>query len=302
MKRKYFAFAIAGIVSIPLWLWGAWVLTPKRKLVVAIIDKTEFEKKGRQHMALTWVLNNERYSKTRNKLYDVSNDYYGFYPQEKSAYKIKGLERFSSPQLEQLSNDCDVAYLVDTYGVYNSDLPQNNNSINKGTGIVYGGMSQQDIDFLKKVKNKKKLIISEHNILGSPTPPAVRKQFEEMFALNWSGWIARYFDSFDAAENKDLPVWLVNNYKVRNGGKWPFTKAGIAFINELGDVVVLEDVEDLNNPVPFIKATPYAQATLHLPEYIKFPFWLLRLIRWWLPSISATQKKADVNWQQTISQ
>src|SRR5437868_9552074 len=136
MKRKYIIFSAAGIVSIPFWMWGAWVITPKKKLVLAIVDKTESVQKGRQHMALTWVLNNEKYTKTHKKLYDVSNDYFGFYPKQKSEYRIKGLERFSSAQLEQLSNDCDVAYYADTSGVYNNDLTDQNNSINKGAGII----------------------------------------------------------------------------------------------------------------------------------------------------------------------
>ncbi|MCW3111899.1 MAG: hypothetical protein JWR18_295 [Segetibacter sp.] len=273
MKRKYILFFMAGIVSIPFWLWGAWLLTPKKKMVLAIIDKTESIKKGRQHMGLTWVLNNEKYTKTHRKLYDVSTDYFGFYPKGKSEFKIRGLERFSSLQLDQLSEDCDVAYYADTYGVYNSDLEEQNNSINKGTGIIYGGMTQHDIDFLQKIKSKKKLIISEYNILESPTSPAIRKQFENTFGLTSSGWTCRYFDSFDPSENKDLPSWIINNYKVRHGGDWPFKEAGLAFVNSTGEIVILEDLVHLNNPLPNISVTPSERNSFHVPDNVKFPFW-----------------------------
>lgn len=272
-RKKYIFFFIATIVSIPFWLWGAWLLTPKKKMVLAIVDKTESEQKGRQHMALTWVLNNEKYTKTSQKLYDVSTDYFGFYPKEKSEFKIRGLERFSAPQLDQLSEDCDVTYYVDTYGVYNSDLKEQNNRINKGTGIIYGGMTEQDIEFLQKMKSKKKLIISEYNILETPTSPAIRKQFENTFGLTWSGWTCRYFDSFDPSKNSGLPGWIINNYKVRHGGDWPFKKSGLAFIHHTGEIVILEDLVHSNNPLPNITLTPSGKNSLRLPDYVKFPFW-----------------------------
>ncbi|MDQ6813585.1 MAG: hypothetical protein M3040_07615 [Bacteroidota bacterium] len=272
MKKKYFIFFAACLGSVPFLFWGAWLVTPKKKLVVAIVDKTEFERSGRQHLGLTWVLNNEKYSKTHKKLYDAATDYFGFYPKGKSEYKIKGLERFSSAQLEALSNDCDATYYVDSYGVYHSDL-RVDNAINKGTGIIYGGMSQNDIDFLKKIKNRHKLIISEFNILEAPTPPAIRKQFETEFGLTWSGWACRYFDSFDPSENKEIPRWLINSYKVKNGGNWPFKKAGLAFVNAAGNVVILEDMVDLKDPLPFIITNKSTHNRSELPENIKFPFW-----------------------------
>lgn len=273
MKRKLVIFCLVGIISIPFWMWVAWLITPNKKMVVAIIDKTESVREGRQHMSLTWVLNNEKYSKTHKKLYDVSNDYYGFYPTKKSEFKIKGLERFSSSQLEQLSNDCDVAYYADTYGIYNKDWAEQNNLPERGAGMIYGGMSQQDIDFLKKVKSKKKLVISEYNILESPTTAEIRKQFENLYGFKWSGWTCRYFDSFDPSENKDLPSWVVNNYKVRNAGKWPFTKSGLAFVSSLGEVVILEDLVHLDNPLPFISLSKSEQTNFHLKDNVKFPFW-----------------------------
>jgi hypothetical protein len=273
MKRKFLFFSVVGIISIPFCMWGAWLITPNKKLVLAIVDKTESMREGRHHMALTWILNNEKYSKTHKKSYDVSNDYYGFFPIKKSEYKIKGLERFSSAQLEQLSDDCDLAYYVDTYGVYSNDLADQNNDVNKGTGFIYGGMSQQDLDFLKKIKSKKKLIIAEYNTLQSPTPIEIRKQFETAFGLKCSGWTCRYFESLDPVENKDLPMWVVNNYKLRNAGKWPFTKPGLAFVSTMGEVVVLEDLVHLNNPVPFISIAKSEQNYFKVDDNVKFPFW-----------------------------
>ena len=273
MKRKYLIFCAAGVISIPIWMWGAWLLTPKKKMVLAIINKTEATPKSRQHLALTWLLNNEKYTKTRKKLYDLRSDYFGFYPSGDASYKIKGMERFSSGQLDQLSNDCDGAYYVDTYGVYGSDLAEEGSGSRKKTGLIYGGLSAQDMNFLRRLKSRNKLIIAEFNTLEAPTGVNIRKEFENEFGLRWSGWTCKYFESLDPTENKELPHWLVTNYKVRNKGKWPFKKDGLAFVDSIGGVVILEDFIHLNNPVPNIQTPKEQQKQLHLPESIKFPFW-----------------------------
>jgi hypothetical protein len=272
MLRKYIILSALAIASVPFWLWGAWLATPKKKMVVAIVDKSEYQKEGREHMSLTWVLNNERYTKTHKKEYSISGDYFGFHPKKKSEYKINGLERFSSMQLDQLSNDCDIAYYADTYGVYTHNL-QNQKSSTNNPEIVYGGMSQQDINFLKRVKSRKKLIISEYSLLQPPTSTDIRRQYENMFGLKWSGWACKYFYSLDTLENKEIPSWIVDGYKARNSGKWPFKNAGLTFVGSSNEVVILEDYKHLNDALPYIRREPDAPKYIDLTDDIKFPFW-----------------------------
>src|SRR5579872_2859980 len=103
-KRHLLLFYIFPIIlSFPLWMWGAWYFTPKTKLVVAIVDKTVLDRDGQEHISLTWLLNNLRYTKTSSDLYHISDDYFGFFPKDNQKFRIKGLERFSSQQLNQLS-------------------------------------------------------------------------------------------------------------------------------------------------------------------------------------------------------
>ncbi len=40
----------------------AWVIWPKKKFTIAIIDKTVLKREGQEHISLTWVLNNQKYS------------------------------------------------------------------------------------------------------------------------------------------------------------------------------------------------------------------------------------------------
>src|SRR6185369_13439183 len=56
-------------------------------------------------------------------------------------------------------------------------------------------------------------------------------------------------------------------------GAWPFHKDGIAFVNNSGVVVILENGTDLNDPLPHIVANMVGKLELDLPATIKYPFW-----------------------------
>lgn len=253
-------------------MWIAWLLTPKTKLVVAIVDKTVLTSKGQEHISLNWVLNHEKFTKTSEKMYEVDHDYFGFFPQGKEKFKLKGLERFSNSQLNQLSNDADLVYFTDTYGIYNNEWFKSGD-INERSGMLYGGLSNNDMEILRLMKEKKKPVIAEFNTIGSPTKEANRRRFEEMFQLKWTGWTARYFDNLDIRDNAEIPAWLINNYKKDHHQKWPFTKPGIAFVNNEEKVVILEKDTDLTDAMPYIVTTPEFQETYGLPNKIKYLFW-----------------------------
>ena len=202
LNRWYGRLAVFTIVLLPLWMWLFWRLTPKRKLVVAIIDKTVLTTKGQEHISLNWVLNQERFAKNKTELYQHEKDYYGFFPLNDHKFRLKGLERFSGDQLEQLSNDADVAYLTDAYGIYNNEWYQRGDAKER-SGILYGGMSEKDLYFLKQMRAKHKLIITEFDCLGSPTPDILRSDFEKNFGVRWTGWIGRYFRSEERRVGKE---------------------------------------------------------------------------------------------------
>ncbi|MBS1501222.1 MAG: hypothetical protein JST32_04120 [Bacteroidetes bacterium] len=265
-------YVLPALIIFPLVMFLVWVFTPKTKLVAAIVDKTSLDESGQEHISLTWVLNHYRYTKTPDEGYSVGHDYFGFFPKDDEKFRLKGLERFSSDQLRQLSDDADLAYYTDTYGVYKNDWYTAKGETGQ-KGLLYGGLSSQDVEFLQDMKNRHKLIITEFNTIGSPTNADNRNKFEKMFGMHWTGWTARFFDSFDTLKNKELPAWLVTNYKKEHAQKWPFHKAGLAFVNDAGNVVILEDSTHLTNPVPRIITFKYGQKELSLPENMKYPFW-----------------------------
>ncbi len=271
-KRRILMFFVAAIVLLPLWMWLAWLLTPKTKLVIAIVDKTVLDKSAQEHISLNWVLNNQRFTKTAAISYNITHDYFGFFPADSEKYRIKGLERFSSEQLKQLTADADVAYFTDTYGIYRNEWFRKVN-INERSPILYGGMSAQDIEFLRDMKAAHKLVITEFNSIGSPTSADIRNKFEQLFAMHWTGWTARYFDNLDTAINRELPHWLIHNYKDQHGHNWPFHKAGVAFVSNSDQVFILEDGTHLADPVPRIVTAGYGQKNLSLPENMKYPYW-----------------------------
>ncbi|WP_026998219.1 hypothetical protein [Flectobacillus major] len=259
-----------AIILLPLWLWLAWFFTPKRKMVVATVDKTVLTSEGQEHISLTWILKHLKFTKTSTKLYQIE-DYFGFFPQKDQHYQVKGLERFTDSQLEQLSTDADMAFFTDTYGIYRQEWFAGKSQTER-SGILYGGMSEQDLFLLRKMKEKHKLVMMEFNDINSPTSPNIRRGFENDFGMQWTGWIGRYFDSLDTTVNVELPRWLVRNY-IKQHGSWKFNKSGIAFVSDTDQVVVLENETHLDTEVPFMVCNKEGQEYYGLPQNIKYPYW-----------------------------
>ncbi len=271
MKKISTARAIFYFLLLsPVWMWLAWFFTPKKKMVVAIVDKTVLTKEAQEHSSLTWMLKHLRFTKTSSKVYNIE-DYFGFFPQADQKYQVKGLERFTNSQLDQLSNDADMAFFTDTYGIYREEWFAGKSQTER-SGILYGGMSDQDLYLLRKMKSQHKLIMTEFNVINSPTGTGVRRGFENEFGVKWTGWIGRYFAKLDTTNNAEIPKWLVRSY-VKQRGAWPFRKPGIAFVNENDQVVVLENEKHLETEVPFMVCNQEGQDYYGLPESIKYPYW-----------------------------
>src|SRR3569833_942521 len=150
-KRKLLQLIIPALIIYPIVMWLGWFFTPKKKLVVAIVDKTVLNTDAQEHTSLWWILNHNRFTKTATQSYKNSRDHFGFFPKDDEKFKLKGLERFSSEQLKQLSNDADLAYFTDTYGIYRNEWYSQKQSTER-SNLIYGGMSAQDIEFLQDMK------------------------------------------------------------------------------------------------------------------------------------------------------
>jgi hypothetical protein len=272
MLKRIILAVLALILLAPLFMWLTWFFTPNTILIAAIVDKTVLTNEVQKHKSLTWVLNHENYTKTPTKSYRPDKDYFGFFPLKESKFKIKGLERFSSDQLKQLSLDADLVYFTDTYGIYNNEW-YSGKGVKEQTGMLYGGLSEKDIQLLELMKARKKLIIAEFNTIGSPTDSLNRDRFENSFGIRWTGWTGRFFDNLDTTVNKEIPQWLINSYKKTHQNQWPFKKSGIAFVSNTGQVNILEEGKHLIDPMPVIVSNSYGQRNLALPTRINYTTW-----------------------------
>lgn len=272
--NSHYAFGTLMVLFflLPLWMSIYWYLSPNRKLVVAIIDKSLYSEQGKQHVSLNWVLGQEKFSKTNKQQYQQTKDYFGFFSSNKEKFVLKGLEQFSANQLEQLSKDADLAYFTNSYGVFKNDA---HGQADQGNGLFLQqtGMSSQDLQLLSSMKSKGKLVIVEFNATAPPTSPKVRSDFELLFGIKWTGWIGRYFNSFDISKNKELPEWLIKDYKAQHKGIWPFKKGGIAFVHSDKRIVILEEEIDLTSPYPEIVANNEGVTKFHLKESTTYTYW-----------------------------
>jgi hypothetical protein len=271
MKGRGYVILIILLFT-PLWMWIAWLFTPKKILNVVIVDKTVLNTKCTEHCSFTWILDNQRYCKPDMHLYSIPKDYYGFFPKEDKKYETHGLETLSYPELDSLAGVADVTYFTDTYGIYYNEWYLHHDEKERSR-IIYGAMNEKDLYFLRGMKNNKKLILTEFNDIESPTSGSVRKEFEEMFNIKWTGWVGRYFDQLDTLKTDEIPEWMIHGYMQQHDNKWNFSGPGIAFVNEDNRIEVLEHDKDLKTPVPVIE-TPEKWANYYsVLTRMKYPYW-----------------------------
>ena len=286
MKEKLIAIISVVVVILilltPVFMRLGWKYSKKKASNVFILDKTVLNHTHQEHISFNWVLNNHRLVKPDGNIYTPMHDYYGFFPDEKGGYEIYDIKSKTKQEVEQLSLDHDMIYYTDAYGMYWAEwydeyphIKPKYPPIDVGerSPLIYGGLNRNELELLRLMKNQRKLIINEFNIIASPTPHYLRLRYENEFDMKWSGWVGRYFDDLDTNVNKELPDWLVNNYLEQNNYQWPFTKSGIAFVRNDDKIIILENETHLNHEVPIIITKPEYLKPYNLPTALKYSFW-----------------------------
>lgn len=270
MRKIFFLTIVFILLTLPFWGWILWKLDNPKKMNVLVIDKTVLNLPAQEHISFFWILNNEKYVKWDDKLYDPEFNYLGFYPRHNKEYFLNGLERRNNKTIDSISSRLDVLYYTDTYGIYYNDWYDKD--VRNKSQKLYGGLGQKDIALIKKATEKNKLVISEFNCIGSPTNVNIRLQFEDLYKIKWTGWIGRFFDELDTSKNYELPRWFIKNYETQYN-KWDFSGYGIIFVHESGSVAVLEGRRHLSTAIPFIRTQKINQSLFGIPEIINYPFW-----------------------------
>ncbi|MBP6334870.1 MAG: hypothetical protein KA444_05300 [Bacteroidia bacterium] len=273
MKSRIILGIIVIILATPLWMRISWEFSPVKALNLLIVDKTVLNSNSFKHRSVNWILDHEKYSKPGGEFYDINKDYYGFFPGQDEKYSITDFEKMDDHEVDSIATTYDLVYFTDTYGVLGNEWYKHRD-VNEISESIYGGMSEKDILMMTKMKEKKKPVLAEFNSIGFPTPFDVRKNFEKLFGLEWTGWIGRYIASLDTIDNPDLPKWVVQSFKRQHFGRWNFTKEGMIFVHENGSVVILESGKDLISAVPTIYTEKKYQAQYDIPSTQIYPYWM----------------------------
>lgn len=264
------------IVLIPLWSWLWWVLDGKQPFNTLTLDKTVPTFARNEHKSFNWIQTHYKFVKRADhSFYSNFSDYYGFFPRhpaESKKYDIHDLDTLNHSRLDSMASALDMIYYTDLYGIYWNEWYLDTLETEHSRKI-YGGLSENDFYLMKKMKEQKKLIIGEFNMIASPTEWGVRKKVEKTFGIEWSGWTCRYFHLLDTIKNPELPRWVIRLYREQHNGDWPFSRAGIVYVHYDERIAILEKRTDLEVEVPFIYTSTYGQKKYGLPRKIHYPYW-----------------------------
>ena len=271
---KIIAVIIIIIILIPVLCWVFWAMKSSRPLNILVMNKTVLEQGRDEHKALFWLLNNEKYTTAEGKEYNIRKDYYGFHPLKPAKSRKYEVRRIKLTDIESLTDTYDMAYFIDTYGVYFNEWYSTRQGEGKGS-IIEGGLNNSDYLFVKNMYDRGKLLIAEYNFFANPTDGLVRKKTEELIGVGWNGWIGSYLSNLNPKRNKDLPGWVIDLYVLNHKDKWSFSGPGIVLVNEgTKTVIVLEADKHLTEVLlPELMTTDYGRETFNLPESVYFPGW-----------------------------
>lgn len=238
MKRKltiiaiYFSIvlftaALGAVLIGPVFWWNS---LPESSLNVWVVDKTVPIPDYREHKGLMWILNHNKiiYSKTGD-YFRYDKDYFGFFPVNKGVYDVRNIPNSTE--------NPDLVYLTDTYGVYTDDYLTPNV---KGTrsDMIYGGLNNEELRNIKNNIGNGNTLIGEFNIASAPTNLENTKELEKLFGVEWKGWKGRNFK--ELARDIEVPVWVVDNYEKQQQKKWDFKGEGYVLVSDTDEIAVLE--------------------------------------------------------------
>jgi len=262
-------YLLVFMILAPTAMYLIWLVSPKQQLNILLVDKSVPDVNRVEHAAINWVFTHERIVNNRNEFYKKDLDYYGFFPRLGGDFVIRDFSRLDSLSMDTLATVNDILYLADAYGVYTYDYGER---LSKPNRLLYGGLNRSDLDLIKAMREKDKLLIGEFSLFAAPTRASVRDSLEAILGVEWLGWVGRYFISLDSTANEALPYWVVKLYQDEHGPVWPFHDSGVVLVKG-SEIVILEYGTHLSLEVPFIETqTEYANH-YGLPEAVNYPFW-----------------------------
>ena len=248
------------LVVIIVFLIGGYLLTwhllPTREINLLVVDKTVPEPDYREHRAIFWIAKHRRFTDPEGERYLKSEDYLGYHPNTGAKETLSGNDLSA----------VDLLYLADTYGIYDYEeglavyeekLPYEHQDIE----LIYGGFDRKEAEAIQDFASVEgRILVGEHNIFGYPTylDPVAAEILQDLFAVTYRGWLARYFDDLD-----ETAFWIKELYTRIYGREWDLEGRGMVFLREdvtgLGwytDLVVVEE-DQFVAPWPVVKSTEH---------------------------------------------
>ena len=260
---------IFGIMILaPTIMFVAWVLTTKKPLQVAVINKSVPDMERTEHAALFWMLKHQRVVNEQGEFYDKYSDYFGFHPRLGWDFVLNDFDDMDSLELDSMVQGLDLAYYADAYGVYSHDYGGDPADRNQ---LLYGGVSDSDLEFLKHAQHHELPVITEFSLFGTPTTRHARAALDSLFGVRSSGWLGRYFKSLDTTGQHALPEWVVDLY-LKKYEEWPFWDSGIVLVRG-ADIVILEYGTHLLVETLLIETQDVYAQQYDLPPRVAYPFW-----------------------------
>jgi hypothetical protein len=240
----------------------AWWFAPARALGVVLVDKTVPFRNYREHAAIAWLLHALKIHQKTGGFLDPARDYLGFDPATKTGRDL-------TP--EDLAT-ADVLVVADTYGAYTGDYthPGEQAALERSPKI-YGGLSVAEAFAIEAFAAKGGMVLAEFNTFASPTSAAARSRLEQLFGVRWTRWVARYWP--DLQDANEVPRWVGATYERVYGAPFDLTGAGLVFVHEDGDIVVLREKVDLDGDVLTQDRTSTG-AEFGFPERGQFWYWI----------------------------
>ncbi|KJE27756.1 hypothetical protein LG52_980 [Geobacillus kaustophilus] len=250
----YIVLAVA-VLSAPYWLW--W-LKPEMELNLLIVDETVPDRSYREHQGLVWLLNQQKYVRSNGERYKAARDYVGFAPKKDGTYTVRPLPKEMGRY--------DAVYIADTYGVYEEEFVRKQTD-GARSAKVHGGLDLKEMEALWQfARQGGKTLIAEFNSMAYPTEKEVRASFAQLFGLQWTGWIGRYFPDLGSRE---VPIWVKENYKAQYGKLFSFRGPGVVLVDETDRLLVL-DQRDLGDEGVVLSSTKAGEA--HWGEKMRVPY------------------------------
>ena len=273
IKRHYIVFSLILIFVLMLFIpYLIWAFKPYRQLNILVMNKTVPDKQRVEHRALFRVLVNLKLTPDWAKGYNYKKDYYGFFPEKFDKTEQSEIKRIALREIDSLVSKYDMAYFADTYGVQYSDWEIDRPE--ELPNLIYGGLSQNDYQFLLRMYEEKKPVILEYNLMAPPTSDLIKAKLEDLYGIYWSGWKGKYFGSLDQeGRETDVPQWIIEAWELQNDATWTYIKPGIIFINATNRIVVLEKDTHLDVEVPLIITDESLTGIIDSDELIYFTGW-----------------------------